>query len=429
MNSNKRWRRSLRLRLAPVGSRRDRWFRNQIRTWNKLQQTSWQTLVLRLLPEFIADPIRGYFRQRRIAATQPFREQLETILATHRNARQVIVFPPSLDWNVQLFQRPQQLALALAERGALIFYLPPKVTNDTGPFEEYRPNLYLCNVPVETFAQLDSPLVYILTWNRKYATAFHKPRIIYDYVDEIRVFDGDFREMVQDHERLVRESHLVITTADQLYQATRNLRSDAILCPNGVDYAHFEITRESNKQSPPDDLVPIIKRGNPVVGYYGALAEWFDYQLVMDLARQRTDLSFVVIGPDYDGTMHPAFLDLPNVDWLGVKSYETLPNYLAYFDVAMIPFMLNEITHATSPLKLFEYMAGGKPVVVTPMHESIRYDGVLVADTFEAFSKRIDQALQLRNDRTYLHLVDQVALNNTWQARAEQILSVLGQIE
>ena len=149
----------------------------------------------------------------------------------------------------------------------------------------------------------------------------------------------------------------------------------------------------------------------------------------MELARQREDLSFVVMGPDYDGTMHPSFLDLPNLDWLGVKPYEALPGYLAYFDVAMIPFLLNEITHATSPLKLFEYMAGGKPVVVTPMHESTRYDGVLVADTPSAFSERIDQALRLRDDATYLHQIDQMALNSTWQARAEQILSVLGQIE
>jgi hypothetical protein len=225
----------------------------------------------------------------------------------------------------------------------------------------------------------------------------------------------------------VNNALLVLTTAEKLFHATRMSRPDAILCPNGVDYTHFALTREKDVETPPDDLIPIVQRGNPIVGYYGALAEWFDYELVKKLARLREDISIVIIGPDYDGTMPPSFLDLPNLDWLGVKSYEKLTAYLAYFDVAMIPFLLNEITHATSPLKLFEYMAGGKPVIVTPMQESMRYDGVLVADTPIAFSKCIDQALQLRSDSNYLQRIDQLAKMNTWQTRAEQILSALGE--
>ena len=425
----RKWRRALRLRIAPVGSSQDRWLRERIRFWNKLRQMAWQSLALRLLPQFIARPIKEVARQRRIESTKPYREQFEAILTAHPDARQVIIFPPSLDWNVQLFQRPQQLALAFAEQGALVFYLHPKITPGLAAFEQFRPQLYLCNIPVETFAFIDSPLIYLLTWNRTYATAFNSPRIIYDYVDEIRVFDGDFQQMVSDHERLVQESYLVITTAEPLYQSTRKLRPDALLCPNGVDYAHFEVARQRSSQPIPEDLAPIVAKNNPIVGYYGALAEWFDYDLVMALARRRIDLSFVIIGPDYDGTMHPSFLDLPNLAWLGVKPYRQLPIYLAYFDVAMIPFMLNEITHATSPLKLFEYMAGGKPVIVTPMRESLRYDGVLVADSLDTFSEQIDQALQLTKNSAYLRRIDQTARESTWQVRAEQILSALGQIE
>lgn len=426
MNFPKRWRRSLRLKLAPVGSQRDRWLREQIRTWNKFRQVSFEAVILRLLPKFIALPIRNYSRQRRVVAAQPYREQLETILTAHKRLRQVIVFPPSLDWTVQLFQRPQQLAMALADLGTLIFYLHLNVNPDEDAFEEIHPNLYLCNVPIETFALLESPLVYVLTWNRKFLSAFNTPRIIYDFVDDIRVFDGNYQELVQDHERLVNNALLVLTTAEKLYRATCELRPDAILCPNGVDYTHFALAREKSVQTPPDDLIPIVERGNPIVGYYGALAEWFDYELVKELTRLREDISIVIIGPDYDGTMPPSFLDLPNLDWLGVKSYDKLPAYLACFDVAMIPFLLNEITHATSPLKLFEYMAGGKPVIVTPMQESIRYDGVLVADNPVSFSKCIDQALLLREDKNFLQRIDQLAKMNTWRVRAEQILSALG---
>lgn len=428
MNPNRRWRRSLRLKIAPAGSPQDRWLRDGIRSWSKLRQTRWQSLALRILPQFIAYPIKDAVRQRKIEASVPYQKQFQAILEIHRDAKQVILFPPSLDWDVQLFQRPQQLALALAEQGALVFYMHPSAVAGTTAFEQYQARIYLCNVPIETFAILDSPLIYLLTWNRTYASAFRTPRIIYDYVDDIKVFDGNYKQMVFDHEQLVRGSHLVLTTAAALYSATKKMRPDALLCPNGVNYAHFQVAKDKKNLDPPDDMISIINRGNPIVGYYGALAEWFDYDLVMALARQRSDISFVIIGPDYDGTMHPDFLDFPNLDWLNVKPYKQLPIYLAYFDVAIIPFVLNEITHAVSPLKLFEYMAGGKPVIVTPMKESMRYEDVIVADNVNTFSECIDQALDLGGDETYLHRIEKTALESTWQARAKQILSALEQI-
>jgi glycosyltransferase involved in cell wall biosynthesis len=372
--------------------------------------------------------LRKLDRRRRIVAAQPYRVKMDALCAAHRDTRQTIIFPPGLDWDEHLFQRPQQLARALAGEGALIFYMRPTPDFSQNPFVEISSSLYLCNVPVETFALLESPLIYLLTWNRTYAAAFDTPRIIYDYVDDIRVFDGNYRQLLQEHERLLQEAHLVLTTAKPLYRAAAKLRPDALLCPNGVDYAHFAAAREGVPAAPPADMEPILKRGNPIVGYYGALAEWFDYDLVMELARRRPDISFLIIGPDYDGTMPPSFLTLPNLDWLGIKPYAHLPAYLACLDVAMIPFQLNEITHATSPLKLFEYMAGGKPVVVTPMQESMRYDGVLVADGPDAFSRRIDDALQLRHDSVYLQRIDHTARTSTWAARAEQILSALDEI-
>jgi glycosyltransferase involved in cell wall biosynthesis len=427
-NSLKKWRRSLRLSLAPVGSPRDRWLRDKIRKLSKLRQGSWQSHALQLLPQFVADPMRMRFRKRRIEMAKQYRLQMDMIIRNYKNIDNVIVFPPSLDWNVQLFQRPQQLALALAEKGVLVFYVMPKTNQDAKSFEQYRENLYLCNVPIETFALIENPLIYLLTWNRAYATVFQDPKIIYDYVDDIQVFDGDYDQMVRDHERLVKEAYLVLTTAEPLFESTKKIRADALLCPNGVDYSHFDAARNQNYLKLPNDLKVLLDRGNPIVGYYGALAEWFDYTLVTQLAKMRPDITFLLIGPDYDGTMHPSFLEVPNIAWFGVKPYQELPIYLSHFDVAMIPFLLNEITHATSPLKLFEYMAAGKPVIVTPMHESMRYDGVLVADSPDAFSNLIDRALELRNEAEFKARIDLTARQNTWQARADQILTAMGQI-
>jgi hypothetical protein len=421
-----RFRRHLRLYLAPAGSQGDAWFRSISRTLAKARQASLSQVILRLLPGFLASPLRKLHRRWRVRRAVPYQQQALEIVKRNPNARPIIIFPPSLDWNTQLFQRPQQLALAFAAQGALVFYLQPRPEPGIEPFREVRPGLYLCSVPVEAFDAFDKPLIYLLTWNRKYASAFREPQVIYDYVDEIEVFDGDHNEMRKDHARLVQTSHLVIATAEHLYQQVQPMRADALLCPNGVDYPHFSPDQDKASGAPPLDLQPIVDAGRPIVGYYGALALWFDFELVISTARSRPDLSFVIIGPDYDGTLPPALLDLPNVHWLGVKPYVQLPNYVRFFDVATIPFKLNKITHSTSPLKLFEYLAAERPVVITAMHEPMRYPVVLVAHSPAEFCEQIDQALELKDDPDYLQSIRKVAMENTWEARARQILDGLG---
>jgi glycosyltransferase involved in cell wall biosynthesis len=124
-----------------------------------------------------------------------------------------------------------------------------------------------------------------------------------------------------------------------------------------------------------------IEQDKPIIGYYGALAKWFHYRLLARVAWQRSDYQFILIGPDYDGSIKTSLIqEVGNIHWLGPKTYKELPRYLKYFDVATIPFQLNEVTHSTSPLKLFEYMSAGKPVVTTAMHECEKYP-VVLSDT------------------------------------------------
>jgi glycosyltransferase involved in cell wall biosynthesis len=357
---------------------------------------------------------------------QQNQEILRQILQEKRpgkDYRAVIVFPPSLDWNLQLFQRPQQLALALAKQGALVFYIEPQPDHQQQPFKLFRERLYLCPVHVDTFQIIQNPIVYTLTWNSRFCSQFIHPVILYDYLDDINTFYGNHRKIAKSHQYLLQNASYVLVTARILLDEVRPLRDDIIFSPNAVDYEHFTRAAQHEFSVPPQDMQAVVSTSDPIIGYYGALARWFDYELLYAVAGLRPGYQFVLIGPDYDGTMDSARVrKMTNVHWLGVKSYEELPHYLQYFDVAMIPFIINNITHATSPLKLFEYMAGEKPIVITPMQESMQYPGVLVGKDAVEFARQLDLALQKREDQKYLSLLRQTAMENTWSQRAEEIL-------
>ena len=354
------------------------------------------------------------------------REILRQILQeklTGKDYRAIIIFPPSLDWNVQLFQRPQQLALALAKQGALVFYIEPVIDHKQQPFKLFRERLYLCPVHVNTFQIILNPLIYLLTWNCRFHSQFVNPRIIYDYLDDIHAFYGNLKKITKDHQYLVQNADYIFITARRLIEEVRPQRNDAIFSPNGVDYEHFARAARHEFSAPPQDMQTILSESNPIIGYYGALARWFDYDLLKSVAELRPDYQFVLIGPDYDGSLELVEIkNIKNVYWLGVKTYDELPRYLQYFDVATIPFLINEITHTTSPIKLFEYMAGEKPVVITPMHESMHYSGVFVGKNPLEFAQQIDSALEMRDNQNYLSLLRRTALENTWSHRAEEIL-------
>jgi len=213
-----------------------------------------------------------------------------------------------------------------------------------------------------------------------------------------------------------------------LLEEVARTRPDALLVRNGVEYDHFARAQCADRGTPPPDLAPIVARGRPIVGYHGALARWFDYDLVAEVARRRPDLSFVLIGSDFDFTLREtALLRLPNVTWLGPKPYAQLPSHLAWVDAGMIPFRPSAVTHATSPIKLFEYMAAGIPVVISPMDESMRYPQAIVADTPEVWIAALDRAIGRGKDKGFRAELDRVARLNTWDVRAEQVLAAMEQ--
>jgi glycosyltransferase involved in cell wall biosynthesis len=176
----------------------------------------------------------------------------------------------------------------------------------------------------------------------------------------------------------------------------------------------------------PSDLLKIVSRGKPIIGYYGALAEWFDYDLVKWTAQACPHYEFVLIGPNYDKSLNKNRLTrAKNVHWLGEKKYEELPAYVRQFDVATIPFVINEITLSTSPVKLFEYMAAGKPIVATDLPECRKYRSVLLARDKAEFAAQLAAAIELAGNAEYRKTLFAEARANTWRSRFEQIEACL----
>ena len=417
--------------IAPGGSRRGNTMEAGKATFSKTLALGPTGILRRITPKPAHQIARRTWETIRVLRMRDsvarWSGEITNITESMQDARDIIIFPPSLDWQIQLFQRPQQLARSLARTGALVFYMEPSTSSRASGIHREEDRLYLCKLPARVFSVLPDAAFYTLTWNRGQLVNFKFARLIYDFVDDLQVFHTDDPEhLKKEHIELLRRATLVITTAQILHEQVLPERPDALLCPNGVDYGHFARASEEGADAVPDDIMPLINKGAPIVGYYGALAHWFDYGLLGAVAAARQDLSFVLIGPDYDGSLKKsAVRHLQNVHWLGPKSYGELPKYLRHFAVGIIPFKLNRITHATSPLKLFEYMAAGKPVVATPMMESMRYPGVIAAEGRNDFSDALDRALDEGKDPDYLSLIDRVARENTWEIRAEAILGAL----
>ncbi len=356
------------------------------------------------------------------------KRDVDAVISSSECSR-LVIYPPTILWSEYLFQRPQQIFRSLAAQDALCFYCSANPALDrVEGIRAIERNLYLCSDPSllsEASKRHDTVIWATRPDHRAYLDLFPTARLIYEVIDELEVFPLACDTMAQDHLRLLLESDVVTATAAILHATVQRIRPDAILAPNGVRIQDFQVEPGAD---PPPDLAPVVRCGRPIIGYYGALADWFDYELLAFAAQHSPQLSFVLIGPDYDQTVER----LPrakNLTWLGPKPYDELPRYVQWFDVATIPFKINHITEATSPIKLFEYMAAGKPVVTTALPECRRHKGVIVAESAEGFVAALAEALSRRHDPSYLNALREEAAENSWDARVKTILYALGETE
>jgi len=355
---------------------------------------------------------------------------LRAVIEKHPSATGIVVYPPSIGWNVSLFQRPQQMALAFAKLGYLVLYGVDDREGIGDRIVQRADRVFLYPVSwavMEAMREIPHPLTLSYVYNFAWTKHLSDPHVIFEHIDELEVFTTTHTidNLRNWYEEAIEEAEVVVASARDLLGAVSSRRPDAFLCPNGVDYRHFA---DYKVDAPPEDIADIVAEGKTVIGYYGAMAEWVDYPLIRRSATELPDYEFVFIGPDYDGSIksHTEVFGLPNVRWLGVKDYGELPAYLHYLDVATIPFVVNEVTHSVSPLKLFEYMAGGRPVVTPALRECSHYEAVQVAADPDDYIAKLRHAAEvLRHDDSYRALLTRTARANTWEMRAGTLIDAL----
>lgn len=209
---------------------------------------------------------------------------------------------------------------------------------------------------------------------------------IYYRVDDFAEFPGVNKPLIQKLEKgLIENVNMVVASAEKLADFEPDTKAHYL--PHGVDYDHFNIDRDLIEK--PE---PLKKYKRPIVGFFGLLNSWLDLEVVRESALSNPKMDYVIIGPSQlpDNQLPKA----PNMHYLGPVPYEQLPEFAAYFDVALVPFKINDLTIAVNPLKLMEYFALGVPVVSTPLPEVVKYKpDVEIGGTADEITRAIKHVL------------------------------------
>lgn len=338
------------------------------------------------------------------------------------------------DWDDR-FQRPQQLMLRFAEAGHRVFFVSQHFRQAGPPWSAVvkAPNVYevtLRGPALNVYAQvlgdrtrdalfdgLDAlrgeasihtaaMFLHLPFWwplARHARERFGWP-VLYDCMDLHSGFATVRQPMVAQEEALLSASDVVIASSGVLEQHALRKRDDVLVLRNACDFEHFAKTERANN-------------ARPVIGYYGAISDWFDSALVAELASRRPDWEFVLVGSTYNGDLS-RLAKLPNVSLPGEESYHALPEVLGRFDVAIIPFKRMPLTEATNPVKVYEMLAAGKPVVSVPLPEVAALAPLVrLASNATEFEQAIAEALT-----EDVHAADArraFARGQTWQHRFE----------
>jgi UDP-galactopyranose mutase len=395
------------------------------------------------------------------ASRQRLSQQVISNSEIHNTPNLDLICFSHLRWDF-VYQRPQHLMARCASARRVFFWEEPVVTA-TGTeglvLSKRGDNLFVATPHVSSHwspeyvdgaqrEMLDGLIIeqgirqYVSWYYTPMALRFTdhlKPQVlVYDCMDELSAFKGASPLLRVLESSLFRCADLVFTGGQSLYEAKKSKHHSIFPFPSSIDKEHFEKARKSVEEPKDQGLIQ-----RPRMGFFGVLDERLDRELLQAIASARPDWQFVMIGPVVK--IDPADLPQnPNIHYLGPKSYDELPAYLAGWDVALILFAKNESTRFISPTKTPEYLAAGKPVVSTSIHDVVHPYGaaglVRIADSPSDFLMAIDESLNsassawIDSDESlnsassaWIDSVDQFLSGNSWDITWNRMWDLISQ--
>lgn len=355
-----------------------------------------------------------------------------------------------IGWDFRI-QRPQHLARELSRTGDATFYIEPFFIADAQAGYQIRqldeslplyavtlhlagaPQIYFKAATPEQQSQLRKSLAMLVRdWGIESGSAmvehpYWTPLVLampntvrlYDCMDHHEGFGGMPQDMVDLEHVLMQQADTVTVTSQWLHTWATGRGVGTHIVRNGCDYQHFSRQPAQIYQS---------DGGRPVIGYFGAIAEWFDVVLVEKIARTFAHCEVLLVGAD-TVQADKVLGKLPNVRMVGERPYTELPFYLHGFAVALLPFQRIPLTLATNPVKVYEYLCAGKEVVCTDLPEISQFtDLVHKAADHDAFIAAIGHSLQCPGDNTVQAARKTFAQEQTWQHRAQELQACVRQL-
>lgn len=333
------------------------------------------------------------------------------------NSNTVIIYPPTINWD-WMKQRPQQIMEQFALHGYHVYYCNMTQKKDclctqlNENLTLIHNNSYFIKESIPLLKEAGKKIVVWSSWSKLYTLIdhYHPDFIIYDYLDDIPAWELYLQGMVE-------MADVVVTTAQELNRQMQINFPDkhTYFIPNGCAIDQFQ----SEIEAP----VPREFQGHdgPIILYSGAWADWIDIDLVEKIARAFPEAMVAIVGAEFNASVNQS---IPNICYIGHRSYENLPAYIRNSTVCIIPFLINSITIAANPIKVYEYLAANKLVVSTDLPEVQNMPGVQIASTHDQFLEYLESILESRitfpDSQVYEWLKTQ-----TWDNRFEHIQKML----
>lgn len=245
--------------------------------------------------------------------------------------------------------------------------------------------------------------------------------LIYHCVDEYAAFtDIEAGPILALEKELMQKSDLVVVSAEKLLDDKKSENPNTHLIRHGTDWQHFRTALDADLELPPE----VADLPKPIIGFHGLLADWVDFELIKKVAEHFSHGSVVLVGKvAADAEKHASVLDgVTNVHFLGRKPYGELPAYCKAFDVALNPFVVNELTLAANPLKVREYLAAGLPVVSTDIPECRVLPDCLIGTDHADFIAKIESALADPKPR---EIISDAIAHESWDAKVDEIRALI----